>query len=201
MDERTKQAIGTVATAGRIALLPVGLFSLVAAFVSDYKLYDQTQIAGALGSVALIGLGVAGLIRPLRALDAAALFVCGTLAGSYFPVGFEAIHSGLAIVAWLFLVAAAGATGVGLATGGVEADPRLGEALRSATSSVGGGGQAPQQAYQQQQPAYQPPQQAHQQPRQPAAQSGPAAGWYDQGNGTLRWWDGRAWTDDIRPVG
>ena len=26
------------------------------------------------------------------------------------------------------------------------------------------------------------------------------AGWYDQGDGYERWWDGQAWTDDRRPV-
>ena len=25
------------------------------------------------------------------------------------------------------------------------------------------------------------------------------AGWYDDGTGTMRWWDGQAWTDQIQP--
>ncbi|PPF82969.1 hypothetical protein C5B96_08510 [Subtercola sp. Z020] len=25
------------------------------------------------------------------------------------------------------------------------------------------------------------------------------AGWYDDGSGTMRWWDGRAWTDRTQP--
>lgn len=25
-------------------------------------------------------------------------------------------------------------------------------------------------------------------------------GWYDEGNGNERWWDGQAWTDDRRPA-
>lgn len=26
------------------------------------------------------------------------------------------------------------------------------------------------------------------------------AGWYDDGSGTMRWWDGQAWTDQTQPV-
>ena len=26
-----------------------------------------------------------------------------------------------------------------------------------------------------------------------------AAGWYDDGSGTMRWWDGKAWTDQTQP--
>jgi hypothetical protein len=191
----------------------------------------------------------------MRPLDVAAVFVAGTLAGSFFPVGFESIHSVAAILVWLLLVVTAAANGAGLATGAVEVDPRVSEALQSARSSVEDQvqrrqqPQQPQQGYQQQsQPRPQGPptieqrwpeqQQQHwpgqtaiyqaaqaqkrqqsdeerraaaaaaqqqqaaaQQARQQQQQSGPAAGWYDQGNGTLRWWDGRAWTDDIRPIG
>jgi hypothetical protein len=25
------------------------------------------------------------------------------------------------------------------------------------------------------------------------------AGWYDDGSGTMRWWDGQAWTDSVQP--
>lgn len=25
------------------------------------------------------------------------------------------------------------------------------------------------------------------------------AGWYDDGSGTKRWWDGQAWTDNVQP--
>ena len=25
------------------------------------------------------------------------------------------------------------------------------------------------------------------------------AGWYDDGTGTKRWWDGEAWTDEVQP--
>ncbi|MFJ3322531.1 DUF2510 domain-containing protein [Curtobacterium sp. NPDC086286] len=26
------------------------------------------------------------------------------------------------------------------------------------------------------------------------------AGWYDDGSGTMRWWDGSAWTDQVQPA-
>jgi hypothetical protein len=26
-------------------------------------------------------------------------------------------------------------------------------------------------------------------------------GWYDDGSGTMRWWDGRAWTNNVQPRG
>jgi len=26
------------------------------------------------------------------------------------------------------------------------------------------------------------------------------AGWYDDGSGTMRWWDGSAWTEQVRPA-
>lgn len=25
------------------------------------------------------------------------------------------------------------------------------------------------------------------------------AGWYDDGSGTMRWWDGQAWTENVQP--
>jgi hypothetical protein len=253
MDERTQQTLRTVATIGRIALIPAGFFVVLAAFLSDYKFYDLTQYAGVLGGLILIVLGIAGLVRPMRPLDVAAVFVAGTLAGSFFPVGFESIHSVAAILVWLLLVVTAAANGAGLATGAVEVDPRVSEALQSARSSVEE--QVQRRQSQPEQPVQQtseprpsgPPtmaqrwpeqqqkhwpgqtaiyqaaqaqqrqqtdeerraaaaaaqhQQQRQQQQQAAAQSsGPEAGWYDQGNGTLRWWDGRAWTDDIRPIG
>lgn len=27
-----------------------------------------------------------------------------------------------------------------------------------------------------------------------------AAGWYDDGSGTMRWWDGKAWTEQTQPA-
>src|ERR1700760_3340400 len=134
MDERTQQTLRTVATIGRIALIPAGFFALLAAFLSDYKFYDATQYVGALGALILIGLGVFGLIRPMRPLDVAAVFVCGTLAGSFFPIGFESIHSAAAILVWILLVLTAAANGAGLATGAVEVDPRVSVRLQSARS-------------------------------------------------------------------
>ncbi|WP_265521169.1 DUF2510 domain-containing protein [Oerskovia flava] len=30
--------------------------------------------------------------------------------------------------------------------------------------------------------------------------AGATAGWYDDGSGTTRWWDGRNWTDRVQPA-
>lgn len=31
------------------------------------------------------------------------------------------------------------------------------------------------------------------------AMADPQAGWYDDGSGTMRWWDGQRWTDTVQP--
>lgn len=35
--------------------------------------------------------------------------------------------------------------------------------------------------------------------RDETAMTTPQAGWYDDGTGTVRWWDGQAWTDTVQP--
>lgn len=35
--------------------------------------------------------------------------------------------------------------------------------------------------------------------RQDEPMTNPQAGWYDDGSGAMRWWDGSAWTEQVQP--
>jgi hypothetical protein len=164
-----------VASAGRVALVAGGLLSLGSVFASGLQFYGVTRSVAALGSLVLLGLAAGGVARPSRALDAAAVLVAGTVAGGLFTVAFEG-SSLLAALTWLVLLGSAGALAFGLAGGAPEVDPRLARAVSSLRAS----GPARSSS--------------------PALTGGPAEGWYAQGDGTLRWWDGRDWTDDVRPA-
>jgi hypothetical protein len=184
--------VGTTATAGRIGMIVAAIATLIALFDTHaFTYYSRVDLIALLGIVTAAGCAVAGLLAPRRLLDAGALAAGASLAGFLSPMWAEAPQSSaITMLAWLLLVGSCGGLAIGLSTGTAEFDPRAiaamadaGERLRGvadrrAASASAGAARG-----------------------QHASGGEPQPGWYpDPDGGDLRWWDGRDWTEDVRPL-
>lgn len=167
------------ASAGRVALVPSGVLALITVFASDFRFYGASKSVGALAALGLLVLAAWGAVAPRRTADAGAMFVCGALAGAIFPFAFE-VFAVLPGLTWLALVVTAAATGAGLSQGPAIVDQRASEISRALRQRMGSRSGIDSEG----------------RPDDGDAESRPVAGWYAQEDGTLRWWDGRAWTGD-----
>lgn len=188
MQERPQ--IGTAATAGRIGMIAatIAVFvTLFSAHIFDYS--SRVDIIALLGALAAAGCAIASLVAPRRPLDVAAL-VCGaSLIGFLTPLWAESSPaSTMAMLAWLLLVLSSAGLAVGLSTGRPSVDPRAAAAFSGAAERIRSAAASPA------------PSASVSARSSGSADGSPAPGWYeDAEDDVLRWWDGREWTEDIRP--
>lgn len=181
----------TIATAGRVAMMPAALASFAALFTSHvFALYSLVDIIALGGAVTLAAAAVSSVLEARRTLDVGMVLVAGALAGFLCGFGTEPFvrAPAIALLAWLLLTASSVAVGVGLATGEVAEDPRARTFVDSALvrlRTTPAGVTTPVLAMS---------------PASSAEPGTPVAGWYEEepGGTHLRWWDGSDWTDNVR---
>lgn len=188
MDETSQ--VGTAATAGRIGMIAGAIAAFVALFSAHvFDAYSRVDVIAVFGVSAAAGCAIAGIVSPRRTFDAVSLAAGSGVAGFLMPLWAEQYSSStMAMLAWVLLVASAAGLAIGLSTGRAAVDPR-------AAAAVAGAAERMRQA------AANPATPAGASYRGGATDDAAAPGWYpDTENDELRWWDGRAWTDDVRPL-
>lgn len=182
--------VGTAATAGRIGMIVAAIAALITLFSAHiFEFSSRIDVIALLGVLVATGCAVASLVTPRRAFDVGAL-VCGAcLIGFLTPFWAESSSSTMAIFAWFLLVLSCGGLAVGLSTGPPVVDPRAAAALSGAAERMRNAAASPSA------------------PSSAASYADgsdgrlPAAGWYeDRDEDVLRWWDGRRWTEEVRPL-
>lgn len=187
MEDRPQ--IGTAATAGRIGMIAAAIAAFITLFSAHiFEFYSRIDVISLFGLIIAAGTAVASLVSARRAFDVTALFCGASLAGFLTPLWAESSPaSTMAMLAWLLLVLSCAGLAVGLSTGRPSVDPRAAAALSGAAERM-------RQAATPAAPAY------ASRPTGEPADGSPLPGWYeDPQDDVLRWWDGREWTEDVRP--
>lgn len=188
MDETPQ--VGTAATAGRIGMIAGAIAAFIALFSAHvFDIYSRVDVIAVFGVTAAAGCAIAGIVSPRRTFDAIALAAGAGVAGFLMPLWAEQYSSStMAMLAWVLLVASAAGLAIGLSTGRAAVDPRAAAAMAGAAERM-------------RQAAASPAMPADSSHRGGSGEGAAAPGWYpDAENDQLRWWDGRAWTDDVRPL-
>ncbi len=222
--------IARLVTIGRFGLILAGLLALLATLISaDGGTSTVLTLFRVVGSIGVMACAVIGLVKPIRAVDLGAVAFAALLAGSAVGNAFNSYDMSVSwLLAWLLLLGFGGLTAVGLAYGPPVVDGALISGIKGIFSSGSSAAPAyapPAQQYAPPSQQYAPPAQQYAPPEQtvePAVAESPVAteveaeaepaaaeesaetaeaGWYPQGDGiNARYWDGTAWTDDIRPI-
>lgn len=182
--------VGTAATAGRIGMIVAAIAALITLFSAQvFAFSSRIDVIALLGVLGAAGCAIAALLSPRRPFDVGAL-VCGAcLIGFLAPYWAEYSSSTMAMFAWLLLVLSCGGLAVGLSTGRPAVDPRAAAALSGAAERMRSAAASPS-ARASASPHAEVPGGRH-----------PPAGWYeDRNDDVLRCWDGRQWTEEIRPL-
>ena len=95
----------------------------------------------------------------------------------------------MAMFAWFLLVLSCAGLAVGLSTGRPVVDPRAASVLSGVAERLRNAAASPSA-----------PASAYSDADEPGRRL-PPEGWYeDRNEDVLRWWDGRQWTEEIRPL-
>lgn len=184
MEDRPQ--IGTAATARRIGMVAAAIAAFITLFSAHiFQYYARIDVIALLGVLVAAACAVASLISPRRPLNLTAL-VCGASLIGFLTLFWadSSPASAMAMLAWLLLVVSCAGIAVGLSTGRPSVDPRMAAAVSGAADRMRDAAAAPAFASSD---------------RPDAAGGAPAQGCYeDPVEDVLRWWDGRAWTDDVR---
>lgn len=182
--------VGTAATSGRIGMIAAAIAAFVTLFSAHvFQFYSRIDVIALFGVLIAAGCAIASLISPRRTFDVIALVCAASVAGFLTPLWAEGSPaSTMAMLAWLLLVVSSAGLGVGLSTGRPSVDPRAAAALSGAAERMRHAAASPAPAYEMSAEA-------------DADEGSPIPGWYRDGDEPqLRWWDGRDWTDDVRPI-
>lgn len=135
-------AVPRIATVGRLGLVVVAILALIAAII------DHSSNAPAIpfllrlfGAVALIGLSVAALARPMRIFDLGAVGLACLLAGAATIYAFRPVDASIvSLFSWFLLLGFAGLTASSLAFGRPVIDEGFAGQVSNALKGAQGSG-------------------------------------------------------------